>query len=241
MFYLQRFVLPVLLILSLHAFSVSQVKFSAGPTVGMTLPSGDYSGTTIDYYNGTKYGLGSGVNFGAVLKAGFSVVTIKASLNFSSLSNSGNSEPGQGSVNVKQKLFMIGIGPEFGFSLKGSPVKPYAGIDLLFTSFSGETSFQGVSKVPSGTYSMSSSSRTGIGFGIGAEFSVAKKYALDLNIKYNMLNLMGKDFTGGPDRINSYLALNDEKDPLYPDDKHPIGSSRSISVIQFNLAFLFGF
>ena len=47
----------------------SQVSFSAGPTIGVTIPSGDYSGTTIDYYNGVKYGLGTGINFGVVFKA----------------------------------------------------------------------------------------------------------------------------------------------------------------------------
>lgn len=235
------YISSIILILLLQLSVSSQVRFAVGPSIGLTLPTGDYSGTTLEYYNGTKYGLGSAVNFGGVFKARLSALTIKAELNYTSLKNSGNSEPGKGFVEVKQNIFIIGAGPEFSFKITGSSVTPYAGIELLLTSFSGETTFQGVSKVPSGTYSMSSATRTGLGLGAGVEFSFGKNYTLDLGLKYNLLNLMGKTFSGGSDRLNSYIALNDERDPLYPDDKHPIGSNRSISVIQFNLAFLFGF
>ncbi|MGH2574793.1 MAG: hypothetical protein ACRDFC_03730, partial [Ignavibacteria bacterium] len=92
-------------------------------------------------------------------------------------------------------------------------------------------------------------SRIGLGFGAGVEYSLGKKYALDFGIRFNLINLAGREYKDlnletNPEyvRIGSYLELNDEKDPLYQagDIKHPIGSSRSISTIQFNLAFLFG-
>ncbi len=243
MIYIKKFALIVLIFLFVHPIVNAQVKFSLGPSLGITIPTGDYSGTTLDYYAGTKYGLSSGINFGAVFKAKFPILSLKVSLNYSPLKNTGNSEPGQGSVEVKQNLFIIGIGPEFSFNIPASPIKPYVGIDLLLTSFSGETTFQGVARVPSGTYSIASATRTGLGLGAGAEFSFGKKYALDFGIKYSLLNLMGKDFTGGSDRINSYTSLNDASDPLYTasNDEHFIVSNRSISVLQFNLAFLFGF
>jgi len=225
----------------------SQVKLSAGPSIGLTAPSSDYSGTTIDYYNGVNYGLSSGVNFGAILKIKLAVIRIRAGLNYASLKNSGNSEPDKPNsfVETKQSMFTVFAGPEFSFSIPASPIVPYAGIDLLLTSFSGETSFQGVSRVPSGTYSMSGSTRFGLGLGAGIEFHFANKYAVDLGIRYNLNNLFGKKFEELPsdERIDSYVNLNDEQDPNYSvnPDKHPIRSSRSISVIQINVAFLFDF
>jgi outer membrane autotransporter protein len=224
----------------------SQVKFSAGPTLGYTAPTGDYSGTTIDYYAGTRYGLSGGINFGAIFKAKFSSISGKVSVIYSSLSNTGNSEPGQGTVEVRHNLLTIGLGPEFSFSLTGSQIKPYVGADLLFTSISGETTFLGVSRVPSGTFSMSSSTRTGLGFGAGVLLGLGKNYSLDIGFRYNLHNLMGKSFTpyGENDsRLFAYTSLNDDRDPIYPDEinDHPIGNSRSISSIMINLAFLFDF
>ncbi len=225
----------------------SQIKFSAGPTLGVTMPQGDYSGSSTDYYAGLKYGLGTGINFGAVFKAKLPIINIKAGFTYSMLSNSGLADadnPGS-SVEVKHRLFTISIGPEFYFSIPASPIKPYAGVDLLLTSFSGESKFQGLSRVPTGTYSMSSASRTGIGLGAGAEFGIGKTMSLDFSIKYNMINLFSKSYEGGYDanRIDSYIFLNDAKDPRYPDEdkKHPISSDRSISTLMINVGILFGF
>lgn len=237
--------IPFLFLIIFFETSYSQVKFSAGPTVGLTAPMGDYGGTTIDYYYGSKYGLGSGINLGAIFKAKFSSVSARVSAIYSSHSNTGNSEPGKGYVETKQSLFIIGLGPEFAFSIQGSPIKPYVGVDLLITNFSGETTFRGVARVPSdGTYSMSSATRTGIGFGAGIDYGLGKKYSLEFGIRYNLHNVFSKSFVGGDKRIFSYTSLNDDKDPLYPDDElkeHFIGSTRSITTFQFNLAFLFDF
>ncbi|MGH2575114.1 MAG: outer membrane beta-barrel protein [Ignavibacteria bacterium] len=245
---LKIFTLVSLLLVLMSGSAVSQVKFALGPTLGLTLPTGDYSGTTLDYYVGTKYGQSTGLNLGLVVKAGLGpIINIRVAGIFSFLKNEGNSEPGQGFIEVKNGLFMISAGPEFSFKLPASPVKPYAGVDLLFTSISGETSFQGVSRVPSGTFDMSTASRIGLGFGAGVEYTLSKKYILDFTIRFNLINLTGKEFEDvnptDDRRLDSYLALNDAKDPVYPTDidKHPIGNDRSISVVMFNLAFLFGF
>ena len=68
---------------------------------------------------------------------------------------------------------------------------------------------------------------------------------LDLSLRYNLINLFGKDYvtTNNPDRIVAYSNLNDAKDPNYKagDDKHPIGNDRSIATIQVQVAILFGF
>jgi outer membrane protein W len=222
------------------------VKFAVGPTVGLTVPAGDYAGETYEYYVGTKYGLGTGFNVGAVLKARLLVLNIRAGLTYTSLSNTGIAEldePGT-YVEVKQNLVTIFAGPEYHFQIPASPVKPYIGADLLFTSFSGHTTFnEPVDRVPTGTYNMSTATRIGIGLGAGVEFGLGKTYALDFSIKYNLLNLIGKNYdviVTDPARLHAYINLNDDRDPLSLDNNHPIVNSRSISTLQFNLAFLFG-
>jgi outer membrane protein W len=238
----------VIFVLAVCLPANAQIKFSAGPTVGVTMPQGDYSGSSTDYYAGLKYGLGTGINFGAVFKAKLPIVSVKAGLSYTMLSSSGLANPSESGsfTEVKHRLFTISVGPEFYFSIPASPIKPYAGVDLLLTTFSGETTFRGISGVPSGTYDLSSASRTGLGFGVGAEFSLGKTTALDFNIKYNLINIFSKEYEGPYDsdrRLDAYVFLNDAKDPRYPDDlnDHPVGSDRNISTLQLNLAFLFGF
>jgi opacity protein-like surface antigen len=238
-----KFFVLFLLLIPLNLL-YSQVKFSAGPEVGYTGPTGDLSGTTMDYYNGTKYGMTGGINLGAIFKVKLTALNLKFGFNYTSMSNSGNAEPTKGYIDLKNSILIISAGPEYAFNIPGSPVKPYIGVDLLFTSFSSDMTFtDDVRKVPNGTYSMSSATRTGLGIGGGVNFGLSKKYSLDLGLRLNFHNLMGKSFSGGDNRIYSYTSLNDDKDPLFDgeSDKHPIGNSRSISSIQINLAFLFDF
>jgi hypothetical protein len=242
--------LIILIIFFGVSYTAKSQIFSLGPSVGVTMPVSDYGGSTVDYYNGVQYGLGTGFNIGGVFKAKLPVlINIRAAINYSLLSNSGlasSSNPGS-HIEVKHNILLISIGPEFYFTLPGSPIKPYAGVDLLFSSFSGETMFQGVPGVPSnGTYSMSSATRTGLGFGIGGEIKIGSKNALDIGLRYNLHNLFAKSYEGPYDsdrRLDAYIFLNDAKDPRYPEDigDHPVGTDRNISTVQINLAFLFGF
>lgn len=238
---------PFLFLLFSFGVVFSQVKFSIGPTIGFTGPVGDYSGTTFDYYNGTRYGLNGGINFGGVFKAKWTSVSARLSITYASLRNSGGSEPGDdGYIEVTQNTLTMALGPEFAFTLTGSNIKPYVGVDLLFTSFSGDAMFIDVRHVGDRSISMSSTSRAGLGLGGGVIIGLGKKYSLDIGLKYNMHNLFGKSFdvydTDGP-RYFAYTSLNDDSDPVYPNEinDHPIGNSRSISTIMINLAFLFDF
>lgn len=234
-----------LLIILVNAGKTHSQSYSLGPSLGVTIPSGDYSGSTLDYYSGTKYGLSSGINFGMLFKAGFGRINLRVSGTYSALSNSGNSEPGQGFIEVKQKLLMFSVGPEFYLTLS-SPVRPYLGADILITSIGGETSFQGVARVPSGTYDMQTAARIGLGLGAGIEYKFQTKYSLDVGVRFNFLNLIGKNyediFPNENRRLDSYLSLNDDIDPLSAGDpsRHPVSAARSISTIAINVAFLFG-
>jgi hypothetical protein len=112
--------------------------------------------------------------------------------------------------------------------------------------FSGETTFQGVSKVPSGTYSLKGTTRFGIGLSAGTEVTFGPFLSLDFNVSYNVMNAFGKEWDDAnpatSQRLDSYLSLNDATDPLHAsgDDKHFISHERSISSILFTVSILFG-
>ncbi|MDP2207678.1 MAG: outer membrane beta-barrel protein [Bacteroidota bacterium] len=242
----QFFVVLVVLIALTITPSRSQVNIKLGGGIGVMSPASDFSGSTIEYYNGSSYGLSSGLNIHGKAKIGLSGFNLAAEIDYSSLSNTGNSEPGQGKVDISQKILSLKVGPEFHFSLPVLPVTPYIGANLALNRFSGETTFQGVSKVPSATYSVKGATRFGVGFLVGTEVSVGPLLSLDFNISYNLMNVSGKEWNdvnpGINQRIDSYLSLNDDPDPQSAagDDKHFISNERSIHSILFTVSILFG-
>ena len=223
----------------------SQLRLLIGPVIGYTSPSGDYGGSTTDFYSGQKYGLGASVNYGAEGKITLGPLNGKLSINYVSMSNSGpaNTSVGNSTVDVKNSIFTIGIGTEFGFSIPFSPVRPYAGVDFLISTINGSFQFQGTPDVNSNSNSIKSASRTGLGFNVGAEFAAGKTFTIDFSLHYNMINLFGKTYEGaGTNRLDAYTSLNDAGDPSYnaTDVKHPIANNRSIALIQIQLGLLFG-
>lgn len=224
----------------------AQGNLKLGAGLGLMSPVSDYGGSTIDYYNGSGYGLSSGLNVQGKIKVGLSGFNLTGEIDYASLNNTGNFEPGHGQIDVTQKILSLKVGPEFRLSIPSSPVVPYLGINLALNSFSGETMFQGVSKVPSGTYNVNSETRFGVGFSAGAEVSVGPMLWLDFNLSYNLMNVAGgewKDVNPGTNqRLDSYLSLNDEPDPQYSwdDDKHFASEARSIQSILFTVSILFG-
>ncbi|HEX2787530.1 MAG TPA: outer membrane beta-barrel protein [Ignavibacteria bacterium] len=239
-----------ILLLILSVFFISNTaysqKFRLGPIIGLTAPTGDYSGTTMEYYAGTRYGMNSGVNFGALFKAGMGPFNLRVSATYAPLSNTGQAEPGEGFIDVKSDLLSFSIGPEFELTSIPTSIKPYLGADLLISSISGRTTFTDADFIPDGTYDMQSATRIGLGLGGGFEYGLGTG-VLDIGIRYNLINLFGKKFEDvnptATRRLDSYLSLNDDPDPLAgsPTSVHPISTSRSISVIQVNVSYLFGF
>ncbi len=239
-----------LLLLILFAFLVStptfaQVTLQVGGGVGVFAPQADYGGTTIDFYRGTKYGLSSGVNVHGKVRLGLVGLMLVGEADYSSLNNSGNSEPGQGRVEVSQKVVSLKAGPELQLKIPAAPLTPYIGANISINRFSGETMFQGVSKVPSATYVLQSSSRLGVGVSGGAIVKLGPSLDLDIGLQYNLMNVSGRsweDLNPQDQRLDSYLALNDDRDPAFlpNDDKHFIFSQRSIHSILFTISLLFG-
>ncbi len=225
--------------------SRSQVDIKLGGGIGVTIPTSDFSGSTLDYYNGSRYGLSSGVNIHGKAKIGFSGWILASEVDYSSLSNNGNSEPGQGTVNLSQKVLSLKVGPEFHIGIPETPVTSYIGFNLAVNRFSGETTFQGVSKVPSGTYGVQAATRFGAGISAGSEVNIGRLLSLDFNISYNLMNDSGQAWNDvnpyKDQRLASYLSLNDNRDPQYAagDDKHFISHERNIRSIQFTASILF--
>jgi opacity protein-like surface antigen len=227
--------------------SRAQVNLKFGVGIGTMIPTSDFSGSTSEFYNGSRYGLSSGPNIHGKAKVGLSGWNLTGEIDYSSLSNTGNSEPGQGEVELSQTILSLKVGPEYRLNLPVLPVALYIGVNLALNRFSGQTTFQGVSRVPSATYSVDGATRFGIGFSVGTEVSIGSDMALDINISYNYMNLSGKKWedvnSGSNQRIDSYLALNDGRDPQYAagDDKHFISNERNIRSILFTVGILFGF
>lgn len=224
----------------------AQVTFAVGGGGGVVSAVGDLHGGTADYYRGSAYGFTSGLNVHAKGKIGLSGMNVTGEIVYASLSNSGNSEPGQGAVEISQTVTMIKVGPEFHFTLPALPISPYVGANVALNTFGGETSFQGVSKVPSATYSIQSARRFGIGFSLGAEVAIGPFVSLDFTTAYHLMNVSGSEWTDiNPNvdqRIDSYLALNDVRDPQFAagDDKHFVMNGRSIHAMMFTVSVLFG-
>jgi hypothetical protein len=222
------------------------IKLQVGAGLGYEMPVGDYGGTTIDYYNGTKYGLSGGLNFHGKGRVGAAGFQLGAEVGYSSLSNSGNATAtGQGEVTVTQNIFFLKLGPEYMINIPALPLKPYVGLNLALNTISGEVTFGNVILVPSGTHEVQSASRFGLGATGGVVYKMGPLISFDLSVSYNLMNLFGKKFdvVVNPSRIDSYTRLNDDKDVIPADGSNPvhiISSSRSISCLQAGLSVMFG-
>jgi opacity protein-like surface antigen len=237
-----------ILLLSVIFFAMniySQVTFQAGVGLGYTIPTGDMTGNTTDFYNGNKYGLSNGINLHAKARIGIISFNVFGEADYSTFSNTGESEPGQGEVEVSQKILSLKAGPEFSLGLPLIPITPYANLFISVNTISGEVKFQGVSGVPSGTKDIKSATRYGFGAGAGVVFDVSENISLDLNLQYNNANAFGKEFNlGDPtshERLDNYTSLNDDKDPLYGlNNDRIISKSRSLSSFEVKATVMFG-
>lgn len=224
-----------------------QATLKLGGGVGITSAVSMMNGSTMQYYDGTRYGLNSGLNVHAKGKFGLNGLDLVGEFDFSTLTNTGNSEPGQGEVHLNHSITSFKFGPEIHLDLPLLPLEPYLGLNISSNTFSGDTRFQGVAKVPSATYTIESATRIGIGMSLGAEVAIAPMVSLDFAAAYNFLNIYGKEWQdvhpGTDQRIDSYLSLNDAADPLYAagDNIHFIRNDRSIHSMLFTVSILFGF
>ncbi|MBU2555273.1 MAG: hypothetical protein KKF98_12510 [Bacteroidetes bacterium] len=225
----------------------SQITLQAGGGVGLVMPAGDFGGTTQDFYNGTAYGLSNGLNLHGKVRAGVLGFTLVGELGYVSLENSGvATNDNKGKVKVKTKIFSVKIGPEVSFSVPALPLKPYIGGNLSLNNFSGDFRIQGMTKVPADKFTIQSTSRIGFGLNGGVMFKLNELMSIDVALQYNMMNVYGKEYR---DRnplkeqpVDAYLALNDDKDPLYriANEDHFISKSRTINSLVLSVSLMLG-
>ncbi|MCW8804104.1 MAG: hypothetical protein OQK57_06870 [Ignavibacteriaceae bacterium] len=223
----------------------SQVTLQIGGGLGYISPVGDYGGSTVDFYNGTNYGMSSGFNYHAKARVGLLGLNFFGIIEYSTVSGDGESEPGQGEVENSHRIFSLKAGPEFNFSVPLSPIGFYLDGFVSMNTFSGTVKFQGVSQVSSGEYDLGSATRFGVGAGGGALLDILPVVTLDFGVHFNLYNVFGQQYTGittNPKRLDAYTSLNDEIDPLYgtDDDIYIIENARAINAWQFTLTAMVG-
>lgn len=223
--------------------AVAQVTFQLGGGGGVRFPIADYSGTTEDFFAGTKYGLSTGYNIQAKARVGLAGIILVGEIDYGTMTNSGTAYTGQGKVDVSQTLLAFKAGPEYHISIPASPVTPYLGANLAVNILEGETKLQGITGIPTSTYTLESTSRLGVGFNGGVLFSLGPA-KLDIGLEYSLVNPFSKEFTSvsGAGREDSYRYLNDEKDPAYAqgDTEHFISKARTINSFLLTVSVLFG-
>jgi outer membrane autotransporter protein len=242
-----RFLPPLVCLMLLVASNAdSQVTLQIGAGAGVRLPMGDYSGETTDYYAGTKYGLSTGYSFQAKARVGLPGFTLVGGVEYGHLSNSGDAEAsGQGKVEVAQSILTVKAGPEITIPLPGAPLTPYVGANVAWHSISGTTTFNGVSRVPSGSFDIETASRIGFGINAGVIIKLGPMMNLDLGAEYAFINPISKEWkvtATSTNRVDSYKSLNDEKDPLYAagNTDHFVSAARSISSLQVMATLMIG-
>jgi hypothetical protein len=223
----------------------AQVTFQVGAGLGYVTPTGDYGGSTTEFYSGSKYGIKSGMNYHAKARVGLLFLNIFGEIGYTTFSGEGEATPGQGNIKLSNDVFSMKVGPEFPINIPLSPITPYLQGFVAVNTFSGKVEFQGVASVPSGSYDIASATRVGIGGGGGVMFALGP-IKLDVNIQYHLINFAGDEYkidnVTSHARLDNYTSLNDAKDPAYVagSDAHFIQNDRGIGSMEFKLTALFG-
>ena len=214
----KSFLVLVVILFYLPINLYSQISLQIGGGLGYISPVGDYAGSTVDFYDGTKYGMSSGFNYHAKARVGLLGFNLFGIIEYSTVSGDGESEPGQGEVENSHSIFSIKAGPEFNISPPLSPVGFYIDGFVSVNTFSGTVKFQGVAQVPSDEFELESATRFGVGAGGGVILDFIPIVTFDVGVHYNLYNVFGQQYTGtttNPERLDAYTSLNDDKDPLY--------------------------
>lgn len=224
----------------------AQVTLQAGVGGGALLPMAQYGGSTTDFFAGTKYGLATGYDVHGKFRLGLVGFRMFVRVDYASLSNSGDAEPGAGKLDISQNILSAKFGPEYHLRIPAFPVTPYLGVHISFNRITGDVKFQGTTNVPSGDNTVEAATRFGFGGDAGFLIPLNPLMTLDLGVEYALINPIGRSWTDpNPTidrRLDSYLALNDDSDPLYAqgDTNHFISAARSIEALSITATLMIG-
>lgn len=168
----------VLLVLVCSGALVAQIPIASPVSLELGIGGGVTvpSGTLADNHN-TGYHAGAKIRIKSLLPmnlVGFAV----------------NSRLTEKSTDQTDAVWIIGAGLEY--SLPGIVVSPYLGMDALLNIFDNQGA---------GT---SSFNRGGLGLGGGVQFGLPGFGSFDASVKYQMLNIIGKD--DGEDTVSQIAA-----------------------------------
>lgn len=222
--------------LSLNNTTFSQPQLKVHLTGGYNLPMPDLKGdlppTSTNDTN--SYSMKNGFNFGADAKYYLGKkrnVGITLSLAYNMFMNSydiPNSSPAT-TYKPKMNIFTVGLGAEYGFMPKGK-ANPFIGVEFTGNFISGKKVFD---PQPTGVpeYTYKSSSRFGLGVGAGVDIALNKSIGIIIGAKYNLSNLIGKDYDSTTTIGSLELPLNDKENGSV--------KSKNISYIQAYLGVSF--
>jgi hypothetical protein len=240
------FFVPFLIasLLIVHSPLYSQPFIEVGFGGNAVIPAADFGGTPNEFLSGTKYGVRAGGGIHLVSRFSFADLPLRASINYAILRNSGAAATG--TLELTQKIFSISLQPEYFFSTDRSALRAYVGGIIELNNFGGDATFTGVPGIPNNLYVITSAERLGFGAAAGLLIPLNERITLDLALSFHIMNPVGKLWEEAitlPQRLNSYLRLNDAADPQYAasDPDHFIGSPRKIRTLQFTVSFLFAY
>ncbi len=193
---LSKFCFVFLFFLFLSNIASAQlVRFGLGG--GLTMFKSPDSYTNSVENNGL--GFSNSYHLTAIAKLNFPLIPITpaAFIDYHVLRGSGTFN--SSSTETSQNIFSFGLEGEF--SIIPLPlVKPYAVVDISYNKF-GDLQVTS----PLGSGSVPGMTRYGAALGVGAEITALPSIDLDLSLKYQMFNLVGKD--SGEPSVNA-ITLN---------------------------------
>jgi opacity protein-like surface antigen len=227
----------------LHAATlISQHKLSISVTGGYNIPAAEFKGDLSDSSDrANTYGIKNGFNIGLMAKYGIdrkNMIKLLFGLYYNSFSGEGNYFHGN---NIHQhnriNIFSLNVGTGYSFISKGM-ARPF--IELGFT-----TSFIGGEKeinvtahhsfteheVGSTKTKLKTATRFGLAVSGGVDLVLSRNMGVLAGIKYNMSNIIGKQFNSSAPA--GEFNLNDKENGLSP--------SKNIDYIQIYAGISFYF
>ncbi len=148
------------------------------------------------------YGFGSNFHFGAQLRIDFPLVPITPIVFIDYHLLRGDGKRNDIQINNSQNIISIGVEGEY-YILPLPFIKPYISLDVALNKI-GELKEES----PLGTSTQSGYSRFGGAIGIGTVVTILPLVDLDVSVKYQTLNLVGKsDGEGNISLVNLNLAV----------------------------------
>jgi hypothetical protein len=171
--------------------------FLSGNTMAQGLKFGVGGGLSVFSNGNSNLSYSAGAHVGVKIKLDIPMVPITpvGFVNYHFLS--GTYDNSGISATYNQKILSYGIGAEY--TLLPGLVRPYIAVDFGVNNIG-----EGTLSTPIGTFkTIPSETRSGLDIGAGTEIKIPFLFTLDGSIKYNMMNLFGKD--SGEDNFSAVV------------------------------------